>query len=243
MPAHRGEQSLAGERLWHGSMRHKFVSIAQPRAISSVSVLNCQMCHAGRRMLEWSARLLEKSTYACVQVTGHWGGAYPRPIFKPAHVVVGCACCWIGTPVLLDVAWEISRPTGRRGPGSGNFVHDLQMYLTLFLFHEVYACDGLPTYGWQLGIVAHAGWACCTGWGCMCSLLLGAWQPRSTCRPAHYKVIIRYVTTQDPLWNSQGVHAGQLRYVYPFSAAITSPACSKQRNHHEFHSWSRCVVY
>ena len=35
----QGEQSLAGERLWHGSMREKFVTIAQPRAISSASVL------------------------------------------------------------------------------------------------------------------------------------------------------------------------------------------------------------
>ena len=26
----RGDQSLAGERLWHGSMREKFVAIAQP---------------------------------------------------------------------------------------------------------------------------------------------------------------------------------------------------------------------
>ena len=52
MPAQRGEQSLAGERLWNGSKRHKFAAIAQPRAISSASVLNCQMCHAGRRMLE-----------------------------------------------------------------------------------------------------------------------------------------------------------------------------------------------
>ena len=34
MPAHRGEQSLAGERLWHGSMRHKFVAIAQPPVLA-----------------------------------------------------------------------------------------------------------------------------------------------------------------------------------------------------------------
>ena len=36
----RREQSLAGARLWHGSMREKFAAIAQPRAISSASVLN-----------------------------------------------------------------------------------------------------------------------------------------------------------------------------------------------------------
>ena len=71
----RGEQSLAGERLWHGSMRDKFVAIAQPRAISSAKSLDvlCRWVHVG-------CMPAEKSTYACVQlsqVTGHWGGVYP----------------------------------------------------------------------------------------------------------------------------------------------------------------------
>ena len=77
-------------------------------------------------MLERPACLLEKSTYACVQlsqVMGHWGGVYPsgrqysdcKPIVKLACVIIRCACCYIATPV-WQLAGELSQPTGQLRP-------------------------------------------------------------------------------------------------------------------------------
>ena len=36
-----GRQSLAGERLWHGSMRDKFVAIAQPDPVLALKIVRC----------------------------------------------------------------------------------------------------------------------------------------------------------------------------------------------------------
>ena len=85
-----GGQSLAGERLWHGSMRVKFLAIAQPRQPDPVLAFKIvsRWAHVGTICMP-----AEKSTYACVQlsqVMGHWGGAYPsgrqysdcKPIFR-----------------------------------------------------------------------------------------------------------------------------------------------------------------
>ena len=134
------------------------MAIAQPRAISSASILNCQMCHTqvGACWNDLHACLkINLCLCATVPGDGALGWCIPKwasTLRLQAYIIQTSPCCHKVCMLLnsySSFAGCIACLRNKSAHWSAeawlrSFVHDLQMYLNLFLFHGVYACDGSP---------------------------------------------------------------------------------------------------